>query len=278
MLRWATKDGRWYRFVLGWPWDDLVDEAGTEAAMRQISPRISVLRSIGLALAALLAAGAAAGFARAATEGRPVQTETIIVQPDNAMEPGMPAVPPDSAMPDSEAAPDGAEASPDKPEPAALPDAPLPEIEYDVSKLPAPVARLRQQIIDAAATGELEKLKPVIEANGEPPQLSVDEIGDPIAFLRSSSGDDGGREILAILTEVLEAGYVHVGVGTKDDVYVWPYFAYYPVDKLTPPQLVELFKLVYAGDYEDMKAYGTYFYYRVGISPDGTWKFFLAGD
>ncbi len=61
-------------------------------------------------------------------------------------------------------------------------------------------------------------------------------------------------------------------------MYVWPYFAYYPVDKLTPRQLVELFKLVYAGDYEDMKAYGAYLYYRVGISPDGTWKFFVAGD
>ena len=100
----------------------------------------------------------------------------------------------------------------------------------------------------------------------------------PIAFLKSSSGDEGGREILAILTEVLEAGFVHVDAGTANDMYVWPYFAYYPVDKLTPPQLVELFKLVYAGDYEDMKAYGTYIYYRVGISPDGRWQFFIAGE
>jgi len=177
-------------------------------------------------------------------------------------------MPPDSSAPAAPAA-----------KPAAIPEMPIPEVFYDVSKLPVPVRRLRQQIIDAAATGDIEKLRPIIEASDPPPQLRLDQqTGDPIAFLKASSGDEGGREILAILTEVLEAGYVHVDVGTPDEMYVWPYFAYYPVDKLSPRQLVELFKLVYAGDYEDMKAYGTYLYYRAGISPDGQWRFFLAGE
>ena len=236
--------------------------------MRRIFPETPSLRALGLALVtALLAVAVAPQPARAVPEGHPVQTETIVIPPDKAIEPGMPEVPPDSAD-----TPAPAEA------PAAKADEPVPEVLYDLSKLPAPVARLRQQIIDAAATGDPEKLRPIIEASNPPPQLSFDEIGDPIAFLKSSSGDEGGREILAILTEVLEAGYVHVGAGTKDDIYVWPYFAYYPVDKLSPRQLVELFKLVYAGDYEDMKAYGAYLYYRVGITPDGTWQFFVAGD
>ena len=233
--------------------------------MLQILPLNPVLRVVGIVFVATLL-GVGAGSVRAATDGHPVATETIVVPPDSAIEPGMPAVPPDSTEP------------PVGPEPPIAADQPLPEIQYDVATLPVPVARLRQQIIEAAATGDPEKLRPIIEANSEPPQLSFDEIGDPIAFLKSSSGDEGGREILAILTEVLEAGFVRVGAGTKDEMYVWPYFAYYPVDKLTPPQLVELFKLVYAGDYEDMKAYGAYLYYRVGITPDGQWKFFVAGD
>ncbi len=239
--------------------------------MRQISPLNRASRAIGLALVAvLLGSGAAPGPARAVPEGNPVQTETIVVPPDRAIEPAMPQVPSDSTEPPQNAQP--------PPAAAAKPDMPVPEVLYDISKLPVPVRRLRQQIIDAAATGDIEKLRPIVEANDPPPQFSFDEVGDPIAFLKSSSGDEGGREILAILTEVLEAGFVHIGAGTKDDIYVWPYFAYYPVDKLTPRQLVELFKLVYAGDYEDMKAYGTYIYYRVGISPDGTWRFFVAGD
>ena len=95
---------------------------------------------------------------------------------------------------------------------------------------------------------------PIIDANGEPPDFGPSDTGDPIGYLKPQSGDEGGREILAILIEVLDAGYVHVDVGTPEEMYVWPYFARYPVDKLTPPQLVELFKLVFAGDYEDMLA------------------------
>ena len=47
---------------------------------------------------------------------------------------------------------------------------------------------------------------------------------------------------------------------------------------LTAPQRVELFKIVKAGDFDDMKTYGTYIFYRVGITPDGRWSFFVAGD
>ena len=83
---------------------------------------------------------------------------------------------------------------------------------------------------------------------------------------------------ISILIEVLDAGYVHVDVGTPDEMYIWPYFARYPLDKLTPPQLVELFKLVFAGDYEDMLADGVYSYFSAGISPDGTWRYFQSGD
>ncbi len=153
-----------------------------------------------------------------------------------------------------------------------------PHIQYDPSALPTPVRRLREQIIEAASTGDPEKLRPIIEANGEPPMFAFGGVDDPIEHLKSTSGDPEGREVLAILIEVLEAGYVHVDVGTRDEMYVWPYFARYAIEALTARQMVELFKLVYAGDYEDMMEYGHYFWYRVGIAPDGTWRYFLAGD
>ena len=46
----------------------------------------------------------------------------------------------------------------------------------------------------------------------------------------------------------------------------------------TPRQKVELFKIVTAGDLEDMKQFGTYIFYRVGITPEGRWAFFVAGE
>ena len=55
----------------------------------------------------------------------------------------------------------------------------VPVVEYDFSKLPPPVARLREQIIEAATTGDPEKLRPIIDANGEPPQFGLERQRRP---------------------------------------------------------------------------------------------------
>lgn len=159
------------------------------------------------------------------------------------------------------------------------PDGPLPEIVYDLSRLPEPVARMRTLLVEAAKTGDIERLRPLVGQGEAMPQLSFGDIeGDPIAFIKGLSGDGEGQEILAIMEEVLNAGYVHLGEGTDEDLYVWPYFFGIPLDKLDPRQKVELFKIVTAGDYEDMKQYGAYVFYRLGITPEGRWAFFVAGD
>jgi hypothetical protein len=166
-------------------------------------------------------------------------------------------------------------------ETATAPDGPsrpfeiIPEVVYDLDRLPQAVRETWQKIIDTATAGDIEALRPLIMAGSEPTVVSVDDVADPVAFLRSKSGDGMGREILAILIEVLEAGFIHTDAGTPDEMYVWPYFAGLPPDSLTPRQLVELFKLVYAGDYEDMLAHGYYTYFRAGIAPDGSWRFFV---
>ena len=69
---------------------------------------------------------------------------------------------------------------------------------------------------------------------------------------------------------MLNAGYVHVDAGTPQELYVWPYFFALPLDKLDARQRVELFKIVTAGDYDDMKQFGAYIFYRVGITPTGS--------
>lgn len=158
----------------------------------------------------------------------------------------------------------------------SAPHTSVPPVLYGDSALPEPVRATRRKIIEAAASGDPEALRAIFDANARAVDLGAEETEDPVEFLRVQSGDDGGREILAILIEVLEAGYVIADEGTAEEVYLWPYFARYPVDKLTPPQLVELFKLVYAGDYQDMLDYGFYTSFRVGIAPDGTWDFFLT--
>lgn len=162
---------------------------------------------------------------------------------------------------------------------APEPTAPLPDVQYDLASLPEPVRRMQNLLVEAAKSGDIEQLRPLITAGRNGTQLTFgDDSGDPIAFLRGTSGDGEGHEILAILEEVLQAGFVHLDEGTSEELYVWPYFFGLPLEKLTPRQRVELFKIVTAGDYEDMKTYGAYIFYRVGITPDGVWAFFVAGD
>jgi hypothetical protein len=158
-------------------------------------------------------------------------------------------------------------------------DSPLPEIIYNLDRLPEPVRRMHDLIVEAARSGEIERLRPLIGMGDSATQLSFGGVeGDPIEFLKTLSGDAEGQEILAIMEEVLDAGFVKLDPGTPNELYVWPYFFGIPLDRLDPRQRVELFKIVTAGDYEDMKAFGTYIFYRVGITPEGSWAFFVAGD
>lgn len=153
------------------------------------------------------------------------------------------------------------------------------EVLTDVSKIPAPVARMRELIVEAAASGDIERLRPLLGKG--PTQTQVSGSGgeeDPIATLKGLSGDQDGVEILAILLDVLSTGFVLADKGTPEEAYVWPYFAEKPLSSLTPPEKVDLFRLVTAGDFAGMEELGNYNFYRVGITPDGQWKFFVAGD
>ncbi|MBO6719258.1 MAG: hypothetical protein JJ913_14975 [Rhizobiaceae bacterium] len=174
----------------------------------------------------------------------------------------------------------GAEDAGDAPEieGADAPAQPLPEIYYDLELLPEPVRRMRQLIVDACRSGDIEALRPLLGSGDSATVItgSGSEI-DPIDFLSEISGDGQGHEIMAILLEVLEAGYVHLDPGEPAEIYLWPYFFAVPLEGLSAPQRVELFKLVTAGDYEDMKSFGSYIFYRAGITPEGRWAFFLAG-
>lgn len=194
-----------------------------------------------------------------------------------AVEPGpaSPDAPSPDVAPQPEEPDEGANAPAGRPQD---PNKPIPEIHYGAEGLPPAVAKTRQALLDAAKTGDIGKLKDVIAANKFTPSFGKEKPADPVAYLKSQSGDPEGREVLAILTDLLETGWVHVNAGKPDEMYVWPYFAEVPIEKLTPPQLVELYRILTATDVEEMRAYDEYLFFKVGIAPDGTWKFFKVAD
>lgn len=158
-------------------------------------------------------------------------------------------------------------------------DIKAPEVQFDLSKLPFPARKMRELIYEAAKSGDIEKLRPYIGYGDDLTMLSLggyDE--DPIEFLKSISGDENGHELLAIITEILDAGFVLMDEGTDREMYVWPYFYAHPLQNLTPEQKVQLFRLITFGDFQDMETFGAYIFYRLGISPEGRWRFFVAGD
>ncbi|MBO6890736.1 MAG: hypothetical protein JJ866_02235 [Roseibium sp.] len=217
-------------------------------------------------LAALIMSGA--------VMAKPVQTETIPINPE--IEPQSAPIPTeDLELPESAPVESGTGSVESEPDPES---AELPQVLYSTDLLPKPVKRMHDQLREAALSGNLERIRMVLESNELPPTLSFGDIDDPIDFLKASSGDGEGFEIMAILADTLDAGYLHVDVGTPQEMYIWPYFARYPLYDLTPDQKVEMFRIVTAGDFADMEDFGAWTFYRVGIGPDGTLHYFVAGD
>jgi hypothetical protein len=154
----------------------------------------------------------------------------------------------------------------------------LPEVIADPGRLPPAVARTRERILAAARSGQFVRLFAVMKEAPTLPVFSFAEDSDPVAFWKANYPDSEGVEALSILVNVLETGFVHVDAGTPQEIYLWPYFARIPLKSLTAEQRVELFRIVTGADYKDMVEFGVYSFYRLGIAPDGTWQFFVAGD
>jgi hypothetical protein len=173
---------------------------------------------------------------------------------------------------------DGTDANPGGAGSTSAADQPSAEIIRDLSALPAPVKAMRERLVEAAASGDIERLRPLIEGTPKPPQIMNNESDDPIDTLKNFSGDAEGQEILAIMLDLLATGAARVDAGTPDEAYVWPYFIGKPLSELTAPERVELLRIVTAGDLMGMEETGNYNFYRLGISPDGQWKFMAGGD
>ena len=175
----------------------------------------------------------------------------------------------------------GGQTAPERASPAEPDSAADKNVEFptDLSQAPEPVQRMRELIIKAALTGDVEKLRPLLNPGPNQTELLADgDDSDPVETIKGFSGDDEGLEVLAILLDILNTGFARVDAGTPDEMYVWPYFAEKDINSLSRTEKVDLLRIVTAGDLAGMQESGNYNFFRVGITPDGQWKFFTAGD
>jgi|SRR5579871_1139833 len=183
-----------------------------------------------------------------------------------AIRPPAPAIPYDQLTP--------------APQEAAEPPAPTgdPDIILDPRRLPPAVAAMRERILTAARSGDLQQLFALMKAGASMPVFSHTQRLDPTAIWRERYPDSEGIEVLSILFTILTTAPIRVDPGTPAEIYLWPYFAGLPIASLTGAQKVDLFRIITGSDYREMLASGRYAFYRVGIGPDGTWRYFIAGE
>ena len=168
-----------------------------------------------------------------------------------------------------------------KPRPGKQRAAPAPQVHYATETLPQPVRELRDTLTEAIQSGKIEDLRYAYDLNDIKPDLGLAAGADPVAHWRKISGDGEGREVLAALSLLLEAGYVALPLGADPEnnrLYIWPYFAEVPLGTLSPAQEVELLRLVPPAKAREMKATGKYTHWRLAIGADGSWHSFRKSD
>lgn len=146
--------------------------------------------------------------------------------------------------------------------------------------LPPAAADMHEAIIGAVHSGDIAHLKEAYDLGELRADLGKDAGEDPVAHWKSLSADGEGREILAIIANLFAVGPAVVTRGKDPEnnaVYVWPYLAELPLDKLTPAQQVDLLRLVSPTEAKAMRTAKTYTGWRLTIGADGLWHAFHKG-
>ncbi len=138
------------------------------------------------------------------------------------------------------------------------------------SGLPPAVEETRAAVLEAADAGDYEALRALI-----PPTFRYTfggaVEGGPIAYWQELEQTTDERP-LETLAAVLKLPYV-----LSQGYYVWPWA--YAAESSADLSQHERALLAPLGELDTMFVPGTgYLGWRAGISPDGTWTFFIAGD
>ncbi len=247
-----------------------------------MSPRIAAL--VG-AVISTLALGVAVAQIMPTDRARLPSSTPAPAPSGGPLRPAIRDVTPGAASTPAAPSPAPAAQTPARPPPAVATQAarPAPRIASidllpDNEDLRERVGATREKLILAARSGAIERLGVVFQMNETTPVFTRGQERDPIAFWKQASGDGQGHEILAILLNILDLPAAHINKGTPQEMFVWPYLAHVPLASLTPQQSVDLYRLMTAQDVRDMRTLNSWVFWRLGIGPDGTLHFFLAGE
>jgi hypothetical protein len=123
----------------------------------------------------------------------------------------------------------------------------------------------------------MDELKNALDMSVTQPDFGMSDKMDPIKALKAQSSDNKGREILAILLNLLTLPAATQPLGSdieNNTVYIWPYLATRPLDKLTPAEEVDLYRLVTPAKAAEMHEKKRWMWWCLAITADGNWLMF----
>lgn len=138
--------------------------------------------------------------------------------------------------------------------------------------LPPEVARTRDALRAAAASGDLENLRPLLPDDDF--THSFGDVGDPIAYWRQREAE--GEDVLGLIERLLDLPAVTVGEDTG--MWAWPFAYDRPYESLSSAEHMALEEAIGPEAMDFYAQSNEYLYYRLGIDAEGTWRFFVAGD
>ncbi len=142
--------------------------------------------------------------------------------------------------------------------------------------LPAAVARMRAEIVEAAAACDYARLEELAEGGGSRFTFSFGGGDDAAGYWRAS--EEGGGEPLRRLVGVLNQSHATVARADPPQ-FVWPSaFAYEDWGDVPPQDRAALAELYSNEELRHFQQFGSYLGHRVGITAAGDWLFFVAGD
>ncbi len=141
--------------------------------------------------------------------------------------------------------------------------------------LPAVLSEVRSELLAAATACDFERLGSMAEADGT--SYTFGGGFDPAAYWGDL--ETNGETPLADMVQLLELEPALFDVGEGNLFYVWPaVYALQDWSDATEEQRQVLADLFGADQLAGWDSFGGYAGYRVGITTDGRWAFFVAGD
>lgn len=138
--------------------------------------------------------------------------------------------------------------------------------------LPAPVAEKRSAILAAARAREYEALARLADKRQFTYTFGGTQPGGPSAYWRRTA-EAGASDPARILAALLQMPYTR-----EQNIYVWPFAYDRPPASLTPAERRVLAPIATEREIEAWAEAGSYYGWRAGITADGRWIFFVAGD